>query len=146
LKIDIKDLLSSVEPSAHRKRGWLSGRSALMDIADPQRLSTRLGNALCAFRDLRGRADYLVSAEVNTYHRAVWVRFRPARPCEDRNGKLSDARTVIPSAPRTVGNSRGELHYWGGITTSTCRSRSWVPSGGVPGGKAPALDKRYAYY
>src|SRR5205085_1806441 len=86
-----------------------------VDIADPQRVSTCLDNALCAFRDLRGGADYLVNAEVNTYHRAVWIRFVQVGPCQDRNGQVEPALEPSFQALRAaVGKSRGELHYWGG--------------------------------
>lgn len=116
MKIDIKDLLGPVQ--ALRSPGARIGfpdDPTPVDIADPQRVSTCLDNALCAFRDLRGGADYLVNAEVNTYHRAVWIRFVQGGPCQDHNGQVEPALEPSFQALRAaVGKSRGELHYWGG--------------------------------
>ena len=59
MKIDIKDLLGSVQ--AIRSPGARIGfpdDPTPVDIADPQRLSTCLDNALGAFRELRGAAEY----------------------------------------------------------------------------------------
>jgi SAM-dependent methyltransferase len=116
LKIDIKDLLGSVR--AIRTSGARIGfpdDPTPVEIADPSRLSASLDDALRSFRDLRGGADYLVSAEVNTYHRAVWIRFVQRGPSQDRNGEvepvLERSFRVLRAA---VGKSRGELHYWGG--------------------------------
>jgi hypothetical protein len=115
LKVDIKDLLSSLE--AIRSPGARIGfpdDPTLVDIADPQRLSTCLDNALCAFRELRGGADYLVSAEVNTFHRAVWVRFVQRGPCEHHGKVEATLEPSLQALRATVGKSRGEFHYWGG--------------------------------
>lgn len=116
MKIDIKDLLSSLE--AIRSTGARIGvpdDPTPVDITDAQRLATCLDNALYAFRDLRDKADYLVSAEVNTYHRAVWIRFVQRGPGQDRNGQVEEALEPSFQALRAVvGKSRGELHYWGG--------------------------------
>jgi SAM-dependent methyltransferase len=115
LTIDIKDLLGSIQairtPSA---RIGIPDDSTLVDIADPQRLFCCLDEALCAFRDLRGGADYLVSAEVNTYNRAVWIRFVQAGPCQNR-GQVEPALDPSFHALRAaIGTSRGKLDYWGG--------------------------------
>ncbi len=74
-----------------------------------------LDNALRAFRDLRSGADYLVSAEVNACHRAVWVRFVQRGPCQDRNGQVEPALEQAFEALRAaLVKSAGALHYWGG--------------------------------
>ena len=57
LKIDIHVLLNSVEAiRLSGARVSLPDDPALVEIADPELLSTRLENALAAFRDLRGGA------------------------------------------------------------------------------------------
>jgi hypothetical protein len=116
LKIDIKDLLGSVQ--AIRSAGvriGLPDDPTPVDINDPQRFSACLDNALRAFRDLRGGADYLVSAEVNTHHQAVWVRFVQRGPCRDHNGQVEPVLEPAFQALRAeVARSHGDLHYWGG--------------------------------
>ena len=92
LKTDIKDLLGSLQAiQSPGSRIGLPDDPTPVDIADHHRLPACLDNALCAFRDLRSGADYLVSAEVNACHRAVWVRFVQRGPCQDRNGQVEPA-------------------------------------------------------
>jgi Methyltransferase domain len=116
VKIDVNDLLGSVP--ALRSPGTRIGlpdEPTLVRIADPQQLSTCLDNALRAFRELCGGADYLVSADVNSHHRAMWVRFVQRGPCHDRSGQIEPALEPTFQALRVaLGTSGGDLHYWGG--------------------------------
>lgn len=116
LKIDVRELLDSVP--AIRSPGTRIGLPddpTPVDVVDLQRLSTCLDTALRAFHDLRGGTDYLVSAEVNAYHRATWVRFVQHGPCQDRNGQVEPAlKPSFRALRRAVARSGGELHYWGG--------------------------------
>ncbi len=115
MKIDIKDFLGSV-PTIRSPgvRIAFPDDPTPVDVNDPQRFSACLDNALRAFHDLR-TGDYLVSAEVNAYHREVWVRFVQHGPCQDRNGQIEAALEPAFQVLRTVvAQSGGDLHYWGG--------------------------------
>jgi hypothetical protein len=116
LEIDVKDLLGSVRairsPSV---RLGLQDDPIPVSIVDPQRFSTCLDHALGAFRSLRGGDDCIVSASVNTYHRAVWIRFVQRGPCHDRKGQVEpELEPAIQALRAAAEESRGELNYWGG--------------------------------
>ncbi|MGL4550288.1 MAG: methyltransferase domain-containing protein [Gemmataceae bacterium] len=116
MKTDVKDLLGSVQ--AIRSPGvriGLPDDATPLDIADPRLLSAALDDALRAFHDLRNGADYLVSAEVNAYHRAVWVRFVQRGPSQDCDGQVEPALEPVFRALRAEATkSGGDLCYWGG--------------------------------
>jgi hypothetical protein len=116
VKIDVKDLLGAVQTlRSPGTRIGLPDDPTSVDIPDPRRLSGCLDDALRAFRGLRGGGGYLVSAAVNEYHRAVWVRFVQRGPCQDRGGQVESALASAFRALRAlVRKSRGDLHYWGG--------------------------------
>lgn len=116
MNIDIKDLLASVQAlQSSGVRIGLPDDPTPVDIADPRRLSTCLDEALRTFRSLRSGTDYLVSAEVNTFHRTVCVRFVQRGPSHDRNGKVEPALVPPFRALRAaVAKGGGNLHYWGG--------------------------------
>lgn len=116
MNLDIKDLLGSVQAvRSPEVRIGLPEDPTPVDIPDPQRFAACLDDALRAFRGLRSGADYVVSAEVNAYHRAVWIRFVLRGPCHDRNGQAELALEPSFRALRAeVAKSGGDLHYWGG--------------------------------
>ncbi len=116
LKIDIGDLLDLIpalrSPAA---RIALPDDPAAVDIADPQQFAACLDNALRAFRDVRGGADYLVNAAVNAHRREVWVRFVQRGSCQDRDGRVDPALEASFRPLRAaLATSGGDLHYWGG--------------------------------
>ena len=89
LKIDIKDLLTST-PTLQLpgvRFGWPDDPTPV-NVSDPKRFSTNLDAVLRAIHDLRGGKHYLVNAEVNCYHKSVWIRFVGRGACEDRNGQV----------------------------------------------------------
>jgi Methyltransferase domain len=113
--IDIKDLLASVQAiRSPDSRIGLPDDPTPVEIVDPQQLAKCIDDALFAFRDLRG-SNYLVSAEVNSYHRAVWIRFVQRAPGVDRNGQVEpELEPAFQALRATAMASHGELHYWGG--------------------------------
>jgi hypothetical protein len=116
LKIDIKDLLSSIQVlQSPGVRIGLPDDPTPVNVADPQRFSKNLNAALQSFRDLRGGTPYLVSAEVNPYHKSVWIRFVQRGSCEERNGQVETAlEPAFRSLRAVVAENGGDLHYWGG--------------------------------
>ena len=116
MKIDVKELLGSVQAIRFpRARIGVPDDPTPVEIADPQQFSACLDGALHAFRDLRSGTDYLVSAEVNTFHRAVWVRFVQRGPCQDRNGLIEpELEPAFQALRAVIAKSGGDLDYWGG--------------------------------
>jgi hypothetical protein len=120
LKIDVKDLLCSVPglQTPGTRIGWPDDPTPV-DIDDPRSFVTCLDNALRAFRDLRGGENYLVSAEVNAYHRCVGVRFVQRgeweKKWEDRIGQVEPAlEAVFLDLYAVAAKSGGAFSYWGG--------------------------------
>jgi hypothetical protein len=120
LEIDIKELLRSVQAlQTPRTRIGCPDDPTPVGIADLRSFVTCLDNALRAFRDLRGGADYLVSAEVNAYHRCVGVRFVQRGECgkawEDRIGQVEPAlEAVFLDLYAAAARNDGVFSYWGG--------------------------------
>src|SRR5262249_6554942 len=146
LKIDISDLINSVE--AIRSPGTRIGLPddpTPVNIADSQRLSACMDTAFHAFRELRGGADFMVSAA--GYQQVVRVRFVQRGPCRDRNGQVEPALELSFRALRAaVAKSRGELHYWGGNNYFDVS----IPFRGPVRESFPAIhhlpwDERYCY-
>jgi hypothetical protein len=107
---------------SHSRRGDPHRRPAdptPVDSADPHNFVTCLDNALRAFRDLRGGADYLVNAEVNASHRCVGVRFVQRgeweKGWEDRIGQVEPAlEAVFLDLYAAAAKSGGDFSFWGG--------------------------------
>lgn len=116
MNIDLRDFLGSVSAiqGPGIQIGWPDEPTPL-GIADPNRLAKTLDSALLAFRDLRGGADYLVSAEVNAHHQSIWVRFVQRGGCDDRKGQVEPAlESAFQSLHSVALQNGGALHYWGG--------------------------------
>jgi hypothetical protein len=116
VKIDVKDLIGPVRglQAPGTRAGWPDDPTPV-SLRDPRRFATALDAALAAFHDLRPGAPYLVSAEVNSYHRSVWVRFVRPGPSVGRNGRVEPAlEPAIRSLRAVAAQNGGGLHYWGG--------------------------------
>ncbi|MES2791112.1 MAG: class I SAM-dependent methyltransferase [Planctomycetota bacterium] len=116
MKIDIKDLLGSVlEIHSAAARIGLPDDPTLVDIVDSEQFCTCLDDALRAFCELRGGADYVVSANINEYHQLVQIRFVQRQGGKDRNGQVEQAlQPAFRSLRAMLTKSGGELSYWGG--------------------------------
>lgn len=115
MKIDIKDILGAI-PTIQPPHGriGLPDDPTVVDITDPARFCKCLDDALRAFKNLRGGLC-LVSAEVNTYHRTMQVRFVQPGKSTERDGKPEPAlRTPFKALSTEAKANGGELHYWGG--------------------------------
>lgn len=116
MKIDIDNLLGPVRMlrSPGTRIGWPDD-PAPVRVAAPRGFAAKLDAALSAFRDSRRGGSYLVSAEVNTYHREVWIRFVQPGPCVDRGGLVEPAlEPAFQSLRAATAQNGGGLHYWGG--------------------------------
>jgi SAM-dependent methyltransferase len=116
MKIDIRDLLISVAAlqSPGARLGWPDDPT-VVEIADPPCFSACLDDALRAFRDLRGGADYLMDADLNSYHRSVWVRFVCGKGLGIGDGQMeSPLRPTFEAAQAVAAANGGKLRYWGG--------------------------------
>jgi hypothetical protein len=116
LKIDIRELLGSLQAiQTSGARIGYPDDPTLVNIRNPHQLSACLDEALHAFSSLRGGSDYIVSAEVNKYHRELRVRFVQRGSSQNRDGQVEPFLDSSFSALRTIlKQSRGELGYWGG--------------------------------
>jgi hypothetical protein len=116
LKIDIKDLLNSVPlvQTAGVRIGWPDDPTPV-DVSNPQRFSASLDAALRAFRDLRRGTECLVDADVNSYHKSVWIRFVQSGSSVNRNGQVeAELEPTFRSLGAMLKEDGGDLHYWGG--------------------------------
>ncbi len=116
LKIDVKDLLSSVQllQTAGARIGWPDDPTPV-SVSNPQRFYTSLDAALSAFRGLRQGAELLVDADVNSYHSSVWIRFVQRGSCVNRNGQVeAELEPAFQSLRAVLAQDGGDLQYWGG--------------------------------
>jgi hypothetical protein len=118
LEIDISNLLRFVPAllTSGARIGWPDDPTPV-DIADPTSFVICLDNALRAFRDLRGGADYLVSAKVNGCH--LCVTFMQRGGCEEgwqkRVHKVEPAlKAVFRDLHAAAARSGGRFSHWGG--------------------------------
>ncbi len=85
MKIEVEELLDSVPAlGIPGTRIGLPDDATPVAIADPGQFAAGLDAALQAFRELRPSAPYLVNAEINSYHKEVWIRFVQPGPNTDR--------------------------------------------------------------
>ena len=116
LTVDIKEVLESMQ--ALRTSGvrlGLPDDPAPVKILEPEEFYYCLNEALYAFRDLRKGTDFIVSVEINSYPRSVWVRFLQSGTCEFGNGKIEPGlKWSFRNLRTALEKCGGGLHYWGG--------------------------------
>lgn len=116
MKIDLEDLLAAVPTlRSPGTRIGLPDDPTPVTIPDPARFAAVLDDALRAFRDLRGGAAYLVSAELNSHHRTVGVRFVLSTGGEVASGQVEPSLEPSFRALQAVAaECGGSFGYWGG--------------------------------
>jgi hypothetical protein len=117
MRIDVRDLLHSVPGiRAPGTRVGLPDGPTVVEVAHPDRFAASLDAAMRAFRELRPGTQTLVSADVNSYRKEVWIRvLQNGRSDRDRNGGVEESLAPSLDSLRAVAErSRGGVHYWGG--------------------------------
>ena len=117
MRIEIRDLLASVP--AIGTQGMpvgLPDGPTWVEVALPDRFAASLDAAIRAFQLLRPGTRTLVSAEVNTYRKAVVVRvLQNGRSDRDRGGRVkAPLARSFDQLRSVVQRDGGSLDYWGG--------------------------------
>jgi hypothetical protein len=122
MQIDVKHFLD-VLPAIHTPgvRIGYPDDPTLIDIKEHQLFAACLNDALVAFRDIKKCDDYVVDAEVNSYIRAVWIRFiqldssRVSDAFHVVNGRWEpEVAAAFDALSAAMVRNNGTLHYWGG--------------------------------
>jgi hypothetical protein len=117
MQIEIRDLLASVPViGTQEMRVGLPDGPTWVEVDQPDRFAASLDAAIRAFQHLRPGTRTLVSANVNTYRKAVVIRvLQNGRSDRDRGGRVeaSLARS-FERLQSVVQQDGGSLDYWGG--------------------------------